>query len=1319
MKVRKSVLPSDGKETEHEKFLAYGEFDRIAFEKVTKFSRFRDISEKSKTWIGDRQTLLVYEIQDDESEDAKYRDEVFYSEGNFHVREDDKFIQSDQLFIGITILQFKNSQKKNRTQMSGFLSCCKKKIIEMVKIKKPSIHCSVLGTLGSFGLTIIWLSDQYEDILHMVTKIKNTDISNNQSNSSKSIFLSAYTIFAQNHCFGAEWERKVEAIKGEAILRLTLKRGVSEKILKSLKKWQISETEIYHSAGEHDIAIRVKSRLAFNLFSSGGDLDSRSNFSKENILQLNLQLCEDVKDGDNKSFFYYLENSDIENSILNERESVPELENIQKEYIALRELFKKYFPSTAGMVDTLDWLYSDYIAKISTASNEMWVSNFSYQFFKILECVTKFVENLNDIKINKQKVLQIINDLLSDFERQISHIAESNNLILGTPICQFRYSGQSNLTLYSYFGVIKSILTFIYENQQVSSQAEIVPLIVADVVPIIKSNLFINYNNKNDARIITINLPMMALYDPVCYYPYLLHEMFHYVVPKDRHIRNEIWGCILSIEMLNSVCKSILIQKLQLNTDMEKGQLNILFKDCILPYSYSFIINYYEKYGQFEYSNCETFEDIDKLSLTIDDYEKKIFEQWLVWIRTKEGVGLGKNLIYLFFCCLYDNKEVLKENLKAWRQRKFYEKNEIKILTNGILEFVKELDCIVDNSVSESQDDNFAKLMAYVGDEDFQSAVAVADFLREALVDIEMINVGNMELAEYLLIYTKIKKELLLNDEDFQVDTQDIIRLGIVLDFFSLKEDDDILTVIIDKVKVPFIEMYCGVYYSVHRLVTNKQFSAFIQEAEQWFDYWRTCVQLYSLRYRIYSDIFKELQKQVSPNIENNTSYSLGSIYWKKYTENLKSYGNYICNNDILSDKSSWEEKKDKIDNQIFNLNIEFIHAFQDQDDFSSLDEKRKNRIETVKRNTYQDQKYPYDNLRIYTTSPSLLPNKIVKQWHSWKYDISNVGQLGNLTAFIAQELKNDNSRLIGKNEYPIWYRGQQSVNYKLVPSIMRKYKAQKTKQTNPSDFSLVKFLRREFEEFRFMADGSQEALERVGYTEGDYIALMQHYSTASNFLDWTEDALSALYFALEGFLDKKAEKTDDAAVLYIFSPALYNRARKRMILQVEKDKRKLGIEKDIVKNLQDGIPNLAVSFNKGKYDMYLLGKEEYEDDNSEPYGSMTERDKKLPFYLPIAVYTSRLNKRIQAQNGIFLAYNIYTSPDENDEFDYISLENVQELYFKMFKDANDEDVCPFLYKIVIKKEEREKIALWVSAFGMSKEKCYPELQNVGEKIMK
>lgn len=1314
---RKSVITLNGKETEHEKFLAYGEFDRIGFEKVVKFSRFRDISEKSKIWVGDRQTLLVYDIQEDEC-----KDEVFYSEGNFYVSENDKLVRSNQLFVGITILQFKDSQKEHQAQMSDFLCGCKKEILQIIRKEMPAVRCSVLGTLGSFGLTIIWLSDQYEDILHIVTKIRNTDISNDKVHNNKSIFLSAYTIFAQNHCSGAEWNRKVRNIRGEAILRLTLKGGVSEKILKSLKKWQIDGTEIYHSVGEHDIAIRMKSANAFNLFSGGYDLDSKSDFTKENVLQSNLQLCEDIRDLKNEDFFYYKEDSGSKNSVSKERdmvESLPELESIQNEYKSLRELFKSYFPSTAGMVDTLDWLYSDYIAKISTASNEMWVSNFSYQFLKILECVAKFVKDLNFMDINKEKALQIINDLLSDFERQISHIAESNNLILGTPICQFRYSGQNNLTLYSYFGVIKSILSFIYENQQVSSQAEIVPLIVADIVPIIKSNLFFDYHNKNETRMVTINLPMMSLYDPICYYPYLLHEIFHYVVPKDRFIRNEIWGCLVFMEMLSSVCKTILVRKLQLTTNTEIGRLNIIFKDCILPYVYSFIIDYFEKYEQFQYNNCKTFGDIDKLTSTIDEYEKEILEQWVIWVSTNEKVDLSNNLIFLFFCYLFKNKKALEEKLKVLRKV-----GEFDNLIKGVLKFVEDLDCIVDNSVPEAQDSNFVNLMTCVGDNVFKDVVVLTDALREALVDINMINIGNVKFADYLLIFTKIKKELLLNSNDLEVDTQDIIRIGIVLDFLSLEKDDDILMGNMDDSKDAFLDMYCGMYYSTNISATNKEFkNLLIQEAEQWFVYWRTCVQIYSLRYRIYSGVFRELQEQVLQEValdsKSNTGYLFleGNIYWKKYVENLQSYGNYIRNNDIYDNESQWREKKDWVDKQIFDLNIEFIHMFQFQEDFSGLNKKREDRIEKVKRNIYVYQKVPYAKLRAHKIL--FLPNKISKLWYHWKYDISDVGQLGNLTAFIAEELKKANSRLLGKNEYPIWYRGQQSINYKLIPSLMRKYKDQKAKQIKSADFSLVKFIRREFEEFRFMADGSQEALERVGYTEGDYIALMQHYSAASNFLDWTEDALSALYFALEGFLDKKVEKTDSDAALYIFSPALYNYARKRMILQVGKDKRKLGIEKDVVKNLQDGIPNLAVSFNKGKYDMYLLGKDEYEDDNSEPYGSLQERDKKLPFYLPVAIYISRLNKRIQAQNGIFLAYNIYTSPDENDEFDYISLENIQELYFKMFKDDPDSEIYPFLYKITIKKEERKKIASWVSAFGMSKEKCYPELNNVGEKIVK
>ena len=81
----------------------------------------------------------------------------------------------------------------------------------------------------------------------------------------------------------------------------------------------------------------------------------------------------------------------------------------------------------------------------------------------------------------------------------------------------------------------------------------------------------------------------------------------------------------------------------------------------------------------------------------------------------------------------------------------------------------------------------------------------------------------------------------------------------------------------------------------------------------------------------------------------------------------------------------------------------------------------------------------------------------------------------------------------------------------------------------------------------------AQEVVERVGYTEGDYIALMQHY---------------------------------------MFSVRLYNYARKKMILWADrKDTRQLGLEKDVVANVKEGIPNLTVSFNQGKFDM-LYGQE-------------------------------------------------------------------------------------------------------------------------------
>ena len=101
--------------------------------------------------------------------------------------------------------------------------------------------------------------------------------------------------------------------------------------------------------------------------------------------------------------------------------------------------------------------------------------------------------------------------------------------------------------------------------------------------------------------------------------------------------------------------------------------------------------------------------------------------------------------------------------------------------------------------------------------------------------------------------------------------------------------------------------------------------------------------------------------------------------------------------------------------------------------------------------------------------------------------------------------------------------------------------------------------------------------------------------------------------------------------------------------------------------------------------------------------------------YLPLAVHTSRLNPRIRSQSGIFVAYNLYVEPSSIiDAYSYMDLENVQEYYFEK---CEREDKEQFLYKVIIEKKAAKEIAECLVRMGISKERIYPELSNIGQRI--
>lgn len=1327
LKNRRRIF-NEKKSEEHRKFFAYGEFDRIGFECVEKFSKFRDISEDARGWIGDRQTHLVYGICEDE-----FRDEIFYKDGNFFEYQDEEAVQSSRLFIGLTILQFKYSQKEIHQDMEKHLRNCKCEILKLVKDKGLDIKCAVLGTLGSYGLTIIWLADQYTDILKMVTQIRNMSLAESEE---KSIFLSSYTIFAQNHKVeNSDWEKRMQQIEGNALLHLTLKNGLEEEVNAMLEQWKKLDSSLYHCSGEHDVLIRMRSADVFDIFEK--DLNCNLDFFKNFVLQTNVQLCEvlpgtcqDVETAPESMGIEEQKKRQVQTVELNGdgKMPIPELEKIQDLYVELRKEFAKLFPSTAGMVDTLDMLYSDYISKISTVSNEMWVRNFSYQFWRILGCITKFIERLDTVELKKKKFLDIINDLLCDFERQISHIAESNNLVLGTPICQFRYSGQINLMLYAYFGIIKRALQFVYEKQEVNSQDEIVPLIVTEIVPIIQSTLFFDGKPQNKAKIVTINLPMTALYNPVCYYPYLYHELFHYVVPSDRYIRNQILGALMSIKILHSSFRAILCHEVCLDEGQEVLDTFIEFN--LLRYIYNFVIQNYEDYvgkvieGIATVSEeIQTYQNIDELSLPAREYEIKILSKWIDWINQEESISIKDNFMVVFMKYLCHQLDNVKNDFILWEKscNDTSVTERIGMVREQVVQFIVGLAGITDNGTVEAANVGFIKLTDVLNDEVLEEAAAFIEAIKEGMADIAMVAMGDIDFAEYLLLFTKTKKDLLMGWN--HIEEQDIIRIGMVIDFLGEnRRGDDDYTDVVDGAKDTYINMYVGLYYSGSRLAEPNYKEELLDEAEKCFLQGKRCYTKYIARYRIYMALFMELQESMlvsKANREYLQNYMKEDCgYWKEYVQVLKDCGNYIQNNDINEAKQKWDEKRKNFEKRIFEQNIQLIYKHQFQDGFEQLNSIRTKTIEENKEKKYNKNMFHLEKAKLITTANKEVPI-IGFQKIQWDYKAKSVGELSTLVAEISQQFENSNSRVLGKKEQPIWYRGHQSADYKLLPSIMRKYKEKKEKCKPDTKFSLASFFRQEYEEFKFRADGTSEAIERVGYTDSDYIALMQHHSVASNFLDWTEDALSALYFALEGFFDKKAGKPSKSAILYVFNPMLYNYARQKMILRWElNDDRKLEIEKEVVETArQGGIPNLTASYNVSKYNMYQLGDENRIFDNSTPLTSEDMKNRKWIYYLPLAVYVSRLNKRIQAQSGIFLAYNIYTAPDENDGFDYVALETIQKKYLENYKE--DQEICPFLYKIEIEENEREKIADWVRALGMSKEKCYPELANIGERIMR
>lgn len=1276
--------------------LTFGEYDRLKVNNISKIDRFRDLSALAKDWVGNRQSILLYDLDN--------TPRFLYSEDKdeWGFKESRSGQYDKHLFWALTELPFQNILREKMKDYGEFLQHAKAELEEM--IQKESVRntgdCQymILGTFGIFGLSILWLCNQYTDILRIVNSIKRDSIYDGER-----VYFSAHTMFSRNPAYDQANDENelVKEIKGRAYVQVTLKKYINQ----SLDFFNQEKVKnIRHTSGEYDIAMEMESRAAFLDFEKWNIFNHDKDTYQRQILQTRVTLAEDIHC---QSPLFVSDRIDESSSADKKRklydENLPnDLKDVKKVYENLRLLIDRKIDKTAGIIDTLDSLHCDYRYNVASAVNQSWADDFSYIFLKNMECIQEII-SMENADIEFMPVLRLI---LNNLKQQVFHISEANSLNFELPKCHLRYTGREDCILFAYMGIIKEILKTAYQLKHCNKQTEIIPIVTVDIVPIIESELYFDKSlfvskkeTDQDFKIVSLNLPHVTFYDIPVYIQYLYHEIYHYIVPYDREERDYVMGIMLSAVYMQSVLLSAFSELAGSHKEMARKAVNY-----VQPLIYDIVIrNYSKMHSEITgFHECRKKSDTDTVVLIKRVYINELIsclggrstciEDWIHELHAELCNGDFKGLCYekLQVCLArggaeYPFTEKLKECLGT---------------AGGVKSFIS-------------------------GKEEYTYVIdKIADGLEEAAADVPMIELAQMPLEEYMLLYSQsLKHELRSPDViSFMDDLKELVRVGVILDIYEYHGCS------LEAVRDIFIYRYAAKYFNysgygmaaVSDKINNRK-----RQAEEWFGYFLKCREeyksefgLYRKHCRILAEMSGVRQRLNGYNIEEKCNfyfYKYRKAYGK-YAENIKKIEQLCQHAEEEQAVKLCQEASFKLHEETFAENIKLIHYFQKQEKLTDIHKinKQRNQAKADSSEPYRQPVFTMEFEGVEKVSRTYDSGRKINEVPTVYGLESFLGEMNSVTKMLEESMRH----VFGVKTWPLWYRGQSDSSYGLLPGIMRSMCI-----SNRKDFHyLSQYQRNLFGEFKFRADGAPEVMDKSFYGISDYLALMQHYGVNTNLMDWSEDAFTSLYFALEKLITHEERTAKKDAAIFVFSPHLYNEARTYMINESAKatactELAFLASKKTADRS--DGlIPNIAASYNENVYNMFLMGNIDYESEN--PYGYTREMSligKEEIAYLPLAVYTSRLNPRIRSQSGIFLAYNLYAEPSQNDNdaYAYMDLQSVQDYYFNVCGRKSRKE--QFLYKIVIEKGAAEEIAECLYRMGISKERIYPELVNIGQRV--
>lgn len=287
-----------------------------------------------------------------------------------------------------------------------------------------------------------------------------------------------------------------------------------------------------------------------------------------------------------------------------------------------------------------------------------------------------------------------------------------------------------------------------------------------------------------------------------------------------------------------------------------------------------------------------------------------------------------------------------------------------------------------------------------------------------------------------------------------------------------------------------------------------------------------------------------------------------------------------------------------------------------------------------------------------------------------------------------------------------VWFRGICNKSYKLTPSLFRNIDEKLSLYSRQAGFLKGAYYAT-LSEPTLWTEQLKNVLEHMSF--------LQHYGIPTSLLDFTDDMLMALHFALNPD-DKGDLEAVDKHILQpkvvLFNPFIYNDAvaslKKGEPVSQPRNESPICVDIRDEQLLEYYVHNTSKTFLT-----------EHSENHTKPY-IPNPRTNLYP--LPIAV--RRANARITAQNGTFLAYNLNADPDKRIQdkdqyYSYLALENIQNEYWKLLElEGKPKEDGTFIKEIYINKIAISTIKKQLKTMHITTARAYPEIFRIFDEYM-